>query len=581
MTTNLPRKTYFIIIKLCFAFICLFSQSTLAFDLMLVGGGMKTCSSMATSLCKDDTQFSSEAKRENRYLVHSKQLERALTHPALSELTAFQRNAIARLNSQFSQSPQPVSLAQLSAALDKAEQQFLAKLSDAHYYALLDLLQSPATSESTILRHKEIVALDATKNPNGPMLYQRFVQETSSRLASTESGQRPKIIIVTASSRDPFESVEFYQQAFEQAGADAVWLPLDSALQMALSTKQCQKLNQYRFELQGNLDGDRRYPKLAKLQLDYCQAPEKILTELESANGLFLNGGDQSLTLKAWLTPAGNESEALSRVKQRLSDQTLVVGGTSAGTAVMSRFAMITGGSSKGALDFGIFDAEPTSERCEALNCNSKIPATAVTYRKQGGLGLFPFGITDTHFSERHRQLRLIMLAAETSAPLAFGIDENTAMLVDVHTQKLEFVGEHGVWIFQNAEVSNATNSVSRYRTNSHYLTSGDLAEINKEDHQLNIKSQVDTEKSLATNADKISRRAENKSSSSMFDLQAKIIDYCLNQQQSPGVYQWQSDKARITIKLKANTDNACQKIIKNQNQLSHDNINIELSVSH
>jgi predicted alpha/beta hydrolase family esterase len=34
--------------------------------------------------------------------------------------------------------------------------------------------------------------------------------------------KRPLIAVVTASARDPFESIDFYTQVFEQAGADVI-----------------------------------------------------------------------------------------------------------------------------------------------------------------------------------------------------------------------------------------------------------------------------------------------------------------------------------------------------------------------
>ena len=63
----------------------------LQFDLMLVGGGIKTCSSMSPENCKINTAFSPTAKRDIRYDFSPLWLERALAHPSLEMLTQAQQ----------------------------------------------------------------------------------------------------------------------------------------------------------------------------------------------------------------------------------------------------------------------------------------------------------------------------------------------------------------------------------------------------------------------------------------------------------------------------------------------------------
>jgi cyanophycinase len=63
-----------------------------------------------------------------------------------------------------------------------------------------------------------------------------------------------------------------------------------------------------------------------------------------------------------------------------------------------------------------------------------KNPNTLTAYG-YGGVGLFPYGILDTHFANRGRQGRLIELLFDshelpTSNINAFCIDENTALIV-------------------------------------------------------------------------------------------------------------------------------------------------------
>ena len=47
------------------------------------------------------------------------------------------------------------------------------------------------------------------------------------------------------------------------------------------------------------------------------------------------------------------------------------------------------------------------------------------------GLGFFPFGMVDQHFIKRGRLGRLVVAMAEAGVRRGFGIDENTALLVE------------------------------------------------------------------------------------------------------------------------------------------------------
>ncbi|MEM6191803.1 cyanophycinase [Shewanella scandinavica] len=463
------------------------------FDLMLVGGGMKTCSSQAPANCQSEVKFSADAKRETRYVFNVSWLERALKHPRLQSLNEQQKanlrqaaKALPPVSNSLKNSDVEIgrlhsdslTLASLEQAIVKIDKQFLAHLSDQQYYTLLDLLEEKQMlADGTLLQ--EQVLLDSTTNSHAATLYQLFTQQAlAKRQQSNPNAKRPLIAVVTASARDPFEAAHYYVSVFEQIGAEVIWLPLDAALQAGIATRQCEQLEMFRQQVQGNTDRARLYPKQVELQKDFCASPIKLYQLLNQIDGLFLNGGDQSLTLKAWTTSDESPSEALSIIKKRLSKQEIVIGGTSAGTAVMADKNMITGGTSDGALSFGVFATEAPSERCEVANCDASVPATAVTYREQGGLGFFPFGIPDTHFSQRDRYLRLLLLSANVDSKMAFGVDENTALLVDLSHRSLSVVGEHGVWALAQVDRLKQSQANSEINAVSHYLTPGSYAEI-------------------------------------------------------------------------------------------------------
>jgi len=143
---------------------------------------------------------------------------------------------------------------------------------------------------------------------------------------------------------------------------------------------------------------------------------------LEGATGIFFSGGDQSRLTAAILDTPFHE---------KLLDlyyQGAVIGGTSAGAAVMSEI-MITG-EEKRKVEEG---QEWTTIEIENI----------ITSR---GLGFIKEAIVDQHFLRRRRQNRLFSLILENPGLIGLGIDESTAVLARPDG-KLEILGESQVMI--------------------------------------------------------------------------------------------------------------------------------------
>jgi len=135
----------------------------------------------------------------------------------------------------------------------------------------------------------------------------------------------------------------------------------------------------------------------------------------EEINVFFLGGGDQSRLVSCLVEKDGGDSPLLAAMR-RAYQRGAVVAGTSAGAAGQAAGVMITGGTSASALREGAREGRPRGDD--------------LTYRR-GGLGFFTLGIPDTHFSQRDRPGRLIRLASDTGTRRGFGIDENTALIVE------------------------------------------------------------------------------------------------------------------------------------------------------
>jgi cyanophycinase len=125
---------------------------------------------------------------------------------------------------------------------------------------------------------------------------------------------------------------------------------------------------------------------------------------LDEATGVWLGGGQQDWLIKRY-------SHTL--VEEKLHDllkRKGVIGGTSAGAAVMSA-VMVAGGERK----------------------NPQVGK---------GFGFMPGVVVDQHFLKRNRFLRLRSVLDAHTGLIGLGVDEQTAMVYSIATDRLEILGD-------------------------------------------------------------------------------------------------------------------------------------------
>ncbi|HKO14952.1 MAG TPA: cyanophycinase [Gemmatimonadaceae bacterium] len=131
---------------------------------------------------------------------------------------------------------------------------------------------------------------------------------------------------------------------------------------------------------------------------------------LDSATGIWFPGGDQVRLMHALSgTPVADTIRARYRAGA-------VVGGTSAGAAVMST-PMITGD-----------ERAPGGARRDTTQAFITIARDDIVLGD--GLGLIPGAIIDQHFLRRRRHNRLVSVVLEHPQLVGIGIDESTALVV-------------------------------------------------------------------------------------------------------------------------------------------------------
>jgi cyanophycinase len=429
-----------------------------AAQVLLAGGHLPVCSSMSPDQCRSRVEWPDDALRERKYAItptaitrwalamETRLVESDVQHwlrllAALSEdrVNALSRQQlISHLRTAQVEASDPD---QTSPVIIEGERLYQA-MSDGDWSTLLDHLQIGQVGR------REQVRLDASINESALAVFEHFVAMAAER----SDRERPLIAISTASSRDPYDALDFYLQVFAQAGAEVVWLPLDTALRRARAEDNCLALAAYQASELGTYQRQAVWPHYFEQQLAYCLNRNAGPALVEEVDGLFLNGGDQWLTLHAFRDEQGQATMELERILQRLDDNTMVLGGTSAGAAVQSASYMISNGSNAAALLTGAHPSAPPPPGCSrAGNCPPGLGEDSLTFHRPGGLGSLPFAIVDTHFSERQRQIRLSQLLAQTQQRYGLGIDETTALEVSrfgTGTQfKLQVVGAKAAWL--------------------------------------------------------------------------------------------------------------------------------------
>lgn len=190
---------------------------------------------------------------------------------------------------------------------------------------------------------------------------------------------------------------------------------------------------------------------------------------VKKSTAIWFTGGDQLRTLKALVNPDGTQSLVLQAVWQVYRNGG-VIGGTSAGAAIMSD-PMIGGGTSLAALRNGVTEIYEGDDFPEDLG---------VLISR--GLGFFPHGMVDQHFTQRSRIGRLITVLMDQKEKfhLGFGIDENTALVYYGKQHICKVLGQNSVVVIKTgtAKMSGTKNAINVSDLLISYLDHGDSYDL-------------------------------------------------------------------------------------------------------
>ncbi|MEO6860439.1 MAG: cyanophycinase [Microcoleus sp.] len=193
-------------------------------------------------------------------------------------------------------------------------------------------------------------------------------------------GTKARIVVMTAATSLPGEVGDNYIRVFERLGAEDVRV----------------------VDTQKPEDADNP---------DYLEA-------IEQATGIFFTGGEQARIISCL------KDTKLDTAMHKRYSEGAIIGGTSAGAAMMPDMMIIEG------------DSE-THPRVDVVAMGP-------------GMGFLPGIVIDQHFAQRGRLGRLVAALLLQPAVLGFGIDENTAILVSA--DEFEVIGQGAVTVIDESE---------------------------------------------------------------------------------------------------------------------------------
>jgi cyanophycinase len=206
------------------------------------------------------------------------------------------------------------------------------------------------------------------------------------------SGQRPGLIMAIGGAEDKVRERIILRRFVQEAGGP------DANIVILATASEVPETGDRYAQLFYGMDADTVEVLRIHNRQDAVDAGREMHDMLEYATGFFMTGGSQ-LRISSALG-----GTALAATLRRRHAEGMVVAGTSAGAAVISRH-MISMGESGGT------------------------PRRRLVQMAQG-LGFAPDMIVDQHFRRRDRMGRLLTALSYNPEPLGVGVDEDTAAMI-------------------------------------------------------------------------------------------------------------------------------------------------------
>lgn len=277
--------------------------------------------------------------------------------------------------------------------------------------------ESPPAPQNLASATGSLVMVGGALSSSNAQVYQRFI----SLAGGTE---KARIAVIPSASSQPVKYFNQFAADMQRYGVTAEQVTL-----IPLAVKD-----------------DKSTPEQDESQWQHNASDVELAASLQTYTAVWFLGGDQ-LNITGTLRKDDAPTPLLQAVYQ-LYQRGGVIGGTSAGAAMMSE-VMIAAGDSWGALTQGLTDSYSGMQDQE----NGPLLLSQ-------GLGFFAHGIIDQHFDRKARFGRLVV-ATELNKqryPRGFGIDEDAALVYDSNTGLVQAIGHGAVTLIDVSDAKRLDN---------------------------------------------------------------------------------------------------------------------------
>jgi cyanophycinase len=284
-----------------------------------------------------------------------------------------------------------------------------------------------------------LVIIGGGLKPDNQKIYNKFIELGGGK-------ENIRIAVIPAASASPVESGNFYIREFARYDVPATHIKVfPVAVKDDPSTKE---VNESEWSQNG--------------------FKKELAEEILHFNAVFFVGGDQERYRQTLKTADGKDAPLLTAIRE-IYGKGGVIGGTSAGAAMMSDPMICEGNPLEAMLKKAVYKAGACPSEGEG------------GVRLTTGLGFFEPGLVDQHFLKRGRMGRIIpaLLHLEHVKSFSFGmgIDEDTAAIFHAKTNTIEVAGSSGILIvdIRNASFPKSRKGFKGKNIILHYLEDGDL----------------------------------------------------------------------------------------------------------
>lgn len=414
--------------------------------LIMMGSAIETCTTLSPQFCKLDAPLRDEKSALYALSTDSiGQIKKDWPTANKSHLTA----TITNLNTLLKTHQTLLSKRELLWAWRDIASQQMSELTQLEFDYVIDMLQvAQPDGQGRVLN------IDL-KNSKADQLW---LDDSYKFIAASlkVKAENPKLLVVSATSRDPYFTASYYETVLSQMGVAVEWLALTPALATALTQGQCGQLEQFRHKYMGLYNTEAVFPKRVNTERRLCeQGVESLIEKINNSTGIVLAGNNSNThNLSAsFYNPDGKAYPWTSAVR----DVPVLIA------------------ENKNAEFVAVQHIENKPQRAADVLINKKV-------KTKPGLESVEYAFLKSQFSETNSLALLATSLETTNQHVGLGIDANTSLVVIKSNEGnvLTVLGERGV-------IGLTLEQAQSYRYS--YWPSGSVFNYNKQRFSLNQRS--------------------------------------------------------------------------------------------